>query len=148
MKYFFALLFLTTCTLSYGQGNKTVSWTFESQKTGNNEYTIYLNAKVQDGWYVYSQYLESDDGPVRTEIVLDQNEALSLEGKSTEEGHKIEGFDKLFEMNITKFKKQLKIAQKVKTTGPTTIKGYVTFMTCNDEQCLPPHDVTFELKLN
>jgi len=147
MKYFFSFLFLTICSLSYGQDNNTVSWTFESEKTGNNEYTIHLNATVKDGWYVYSQYLASDDGPVRTEIVLEENAALSLDGKSIEDGHKIEGFDNLFEMDIIKFKKDLKITQKVKITGPTTIKGYITFMTCNDEQCLPPSDVPFELKL-
>lgn len=146
MKYLFAALFLSLSSLTYAQNN-TVSWTFESEKTGDNEYTIYLNATVQEGWYVYSQYLESDDGPVRTEIVLDKNEALSLDGKATEEGNKIEGFDALFEMNIIKFKKHLKIAQKVKITGSTTLKGYLTFMTCNDEQCLPPSDVPFELKL-
>ena len=146
MKYLFAALFLSLCSLTYGQNN-TVSWTFESEKTGDKEYTIYLNATVQEGWYIYSQYLESDDGPVRTEIVLDKNEALSLDGNATEEGHKIEGFDSLFEMNVIKFKKQLKIAQKVKITGSTTVKGYITFMTCNDEQCLPPSDVAFELKL-
>lgn len=146
-KYLIAICFLTIANFAYSQENNTVTWSFESKKTAPKEYTIYLTATVKDGWYVYSQYLDSDDGPVKTQIVLDKNEDISLDGKATEEGGKIEGFDELFEMNITKYKKQLVIAQKVKITKSTTVKGVVTFMTCNDEQCLPPSDVKFELKL-
>jgi thiol:disulfide interchange protein DsbD len=146
MKYLYTIIFLISCALCYGQNN-TVSWTFESKKTNSKEYTLIFNASIQEGWYVYSQFLESDDGPVPTELVLQENKNIALEGKANEEGQKIEGFDKLFEMNITKFKKNLKISQKIKTTGPTTIKGYLTFMTCNDEMCLPPSDVPFELQI-
>lgn len=148
MKYLITICLLVFANLVYCQdGNNTVSWAFTSKKTSAKEYTIYMTATVKDGWYVYSQYLDSDDGPVRTQFVLDQNEAVTLDGKATEEGGKIEGFDELFEMNITKYKKQLVIAQKVKVTKATTIKGKITFMTCNDEQCLPPTDVPFEVKL-
>ena len=146
MKYLYTIIFLISCALCYGQNN-TVSWTFESKKTNAKEYTLIFNASIQEGWYVYSQFLESDDGPVPTELVLQENKAITLDGKANEEGQKIEGFDTLFEMNITKFKKNLKISQKIKTTGSTTIKGYLTFMTCNDEMCLPPSDVPFELQI-
>jgi hypothetical protein len=147
MKYLFCLLLFAVVNNSFAQENNTVSWEIESKKDKKNEYSLNFNATVKEGWYVYSQYLESDDGPVRTEIVLEDNAAIKTDGKATEEGSKIEGFDKLFEMNITKFKKHLKITQKVKTTGPATIKGYITFMTCNDEMCLPPSDLPFEIQL-
>lgn len=138
-------IFLITYS-SYAQ-NSNVSWSFDSKKTGTDEYTIHLKATIQPGWYVYSQYLESDDGPIRTAVVLEENTSISLDGKATEEGSKMDGYDDMFGMNIIKYKKELVITQKIKTTTPTTIKGYVTFMTCNDEMCLPPTDVPFELKL-
>ena len=146
MKFLFALTCLVTSLSSYAQNN-TVTWTIESKKTNSKEYSLIFNATIKDGWYVYSQFLESDEGPVPTEITLEENKNLALVGKAIEEGQKIEGFDKLFEMNITKFKKSLKINQKIKTSEPTTVKGYITFMTCNDEMCLPPTDVRFELHL-
>ena len=146
MQYLFSILLLTLATLSFGQNN-TVSWKFSAEKVGTNEYTIHLDATVKDGWYVYSQYLESDDGPVRTSITFEGNSAIKPEGTPTEEGNKIKGYDNLFGMNITKYKKHLKISQTIKTEKATTLKGYVTFMTCNDEQCLPPTDVPFELEL-
>ncbi len=147
MKYLFCFLLFTFANNSFAQENNTVTWEIETKKDKKNEYSLNFNATVKEGWYVYSQYLESDDGPVRTEIVLEENSAITTEGKAAEEGNKIEGFDKLFEMNITKFKKHLKITQKVKTTGPATLKGYITFMTCNDEMCLPPSDYPFEIQL-
>ncbi|BDS13954.1 protein-disulfide reductase DsbD N-terminal domain-containing protein [Aureispira anguillae] len=146
MKHLFVILLLAISTFSYGQNN-TVSWAFESKKTGKNEYTLYLKATIKDGWYVYSQYLESDDGPVRTEIVLEDEGTISLDGKAVEEGQQIKGYDNLFDMNIIKYKKHLTITQKIHTKGDEKVKGYITFMTCNDEQCLPPTDVPFEIKL-
>jgi len=147
MKYFFFILFLSFASFSFAQTNNTISWTFKSKKTGPNEYAIIMKATVQNGWYVYSQYLESDDGPIRTEIVLEGNKKVELIEKATEEGTKITGFDNLFDMNITKYKKHLTITQKIKVKKTKKIKGYITFMTCNDEQCLPPSDVPFEIKL-
>lgn len=147
MKYLFSILFVTFTTLSFAQTNDVVSWTFESKKTAPNEYTVKMKAKVNDGWYIYSQYLESDDGPIRTEIVLEKNEAIELLGKATEEGSKVSGFDEMFDMNIVKYKKEVVFIQKVKAKKMEKFKGYITFMTCNDEQCLPPTDVSFEIKL-
>jgi thiol:disulfide interchange protein DsbD len=147
MKYLFSILFVTFATLSFAQTNNTTSWTFESKKTAPNEYTITIKATIKEGWYVYSQYLESDDGPVRTEIILDKNEGIELVEKATEEGNKVSGFDDMFGMNIIKYKKTLSITQKVKAKKGEKFKGFVTFMTCNDEQCLPPSDVPFEITL-
>lgn len=147
MKYLFSILLLTLTSLSYAQTNNTISWTFESKKTAANEYTVLMKATVKEGWYVYSQYLESDDGPVRTEIVLEENEAVELVDQATEEGEKITGYDSLFDMNITKYKKHLTITQKIKAKKGQQLKGYITFMTCNDEQCLPPTDVPFDITL-
>lgn len=147
MKYLFSILFVTFTTLSFAQTNSIVSWTFESKKTAPNEYTIQIKATVKDGWYIYSQYLESDDGPIRTEIVLEENEGIVLIEKATEEGNQVSGFDEMFDMNIIKYKKQLVITQKVTAKKSKKFKGYITFMTCNDEQCLPPTDVPFEITL-
>jgi len=147
MKYLCSILFLTFTTLSFAQTNNTTSWTFESQKTAPNEYTITMKATINKGWYVYSQYLESDDGPIRTSIVLEENKGVELVGKAEEEGDKVSGFDEMFDMKITKYKKHLTITQKVKAKKTKKIKGYITFMTCNDEQCLPPTDVPFEITL-
>lgn len=147
MKYILLLL-LTTISLHIKAQpeNNTVSWDFSSKKIAKNEFLLILKAKVNKGWYIYSQYLESDDGPVRTELVFDDDINVKKEGKALEKGNMIDAYDNLFSMNIKKFKDELIIEQKI-VTELKSIKGFITFMTCNDESCLPPSDVKFELNL-
>jgi len=52
-------------------------------------------------------------------------------------------------MQLIKYGDEATFTQKVKVDPSVkTIKGYLTFMTCNDESCLPPKDIDFEIGLN
>ena len=39
-----------------------VKWSYDTKKISNTEYDLIFTANIQDGWTIYSQYLESDDG--------------------------------------------------------------------------------------
>jgi hypothetical protein len=142
-----ALLFVANTV--YAQLAEPVKWTFDAQKAANNEYHVILTAEVAQGWYLYSQYLPSDDGPVRTTIEFDQNPAIELRGKTEEEGIRKEGFDQMFGMNIIKFSGKVQFTQKivVKATDLSTIQGKLQYMTCNGQLCLPPKDIPFKVTL-
>ena len=122
-----------------------VKWTFSTEQDGDKTYVV-SSAKIEQGWYVYSQYLESEDGPVATEITYDNPAAVKLTGKSVETGDRKAGFDKLFDMNVVKFAKTYTIRQEVEFVGDEDLKGYLTFMTCDDAKCLPPTDVDFSFE--
>ncbi len=125
-----------------------VTWTYEAVKINEKEYDLKLTAKCEGGWYIYSQYLESEDGPIATSFSFETNNNISLEGKITESGHKKEGFDEMFGMNIIKFSDEVVFTQRIKTMGEVpAIKGVVTYMTCNNEKCLPPKDVAYNIVL-
>lgn len=124
-----------------------VKWSYEAKKVADGTYDLVFTANISDGWYVYSQYLESDDGPVRTTISYDENPAVKLDGKNVEEGHKYEGYDELFGMTIIKFNGTPTFTQRVKITKPTTLSGHLEFMTCDNERCLPPSEVLFRFDL-
>ena len=126
-----------------------VKWTFNYEEAGaTNEYNLIFTAKIDDGWSVYSQYLESDEGPVATEFNFDAGDHYSTIGKNEESGNIKTAYDKVFEMNLTKFKKSAIFTQKIKLTDATKpVTGYLTFMTCDDERCLPPTDVDFSFKI-
>jgi len=93
-----------------------VKWSFKLNDLGNGEYELKYIADIHDDWTVYSQFT-SDDGPVPTTMTYEVQEGVELLGKSTEEGHRKEGPDPLFD-NV---------------------------MTCDATQCLPPQDVDFEV---
>jgi len=54
----------------------------------------------------------------------------------------------MFGVNVIKFKDKAEFRQKIKgASSGTTIKGNVSFMTCDAEKCLPPVSVPFAVKL-
>ncbi len=140
----FALLFLVNSGVQ-SQIFDPVKWEFSMEETGGSTYTLHLDAKIEEGWAVYSQYLERDDGPLATMITFDEGDHYQLIGKSEEDpGTKKEGYDPIFDMNLSKFFKSMKISQKVRITDLSKpITGYLTFMTCDDTKCLPPADIDF-----
>lgn len=139
--------FLFFSFLSFAQLNP-VSWTFSAEKITDTEYNVYLVASVDDDWFIYSQYLESDDGPIRTTFSFDKSPDVKLIGKTKEDGKKKEGYDALFDMNVVKFGGKVTFTQKVAVkAGAEKVSGWLEFMTCDDGRCLPPKEVTFDIKL-
>lgn len=124
-----------------------VTWAFDIKKVGGDEYELSYTASIEAPWTVYSQFT-SDDGPVPT-LITYETEGVTQSGKGTEEGHKKEGLDKLFDVNVIKFlaDQPFTITHKIKSKGAQQLKGYLTYMTCDQEKCLPPTDVEFGFDL-
>lgn len=62
------LLFLAYFTKVDAQTNP-VNWSYEIVKVSDLEYELVFTATIDDGWYVYSQFLE-DGGPIPTSIQI------------------------------------------------------------------------------
>lgn len=125
-----------------------VDWAFEAEKKEGQKYELQLKASIDQGWYIYSANLESDLGPVPTSIDFSSPENVTVIGKIKEEGKKIAGFDDIFQMNLIKYKDGVTFLQELEIpAGTKVIEGTVTFMTCNDKQCLPPRPTPFKIQL-
>lgn len=134
-------------TVAFAQLNP-VSWSFEARPTTDGAYEIQITASCDKGWYIYSQYLESEDGPIATVFEFSTGPAIELLGKTEESGNKKTGYDEMFGMNITKYADKAVFLQRIRTSGDiSSISGTVTYMSCNDEKCLPPRDVPFQVTL-
>ncbi len=143
LRYLLAAFVLAMGTLtSFGQVLTPVKWDFTTEQADGKTYLVYT-ATITPGWNVYSQYLESDDGPVATEIVYENLNGAQLVGKGVESGGKQSGFDDIFRMNVTKFHDRYVIRQQVTGFGDKPIGGYLTYMVCDKTMCLPPGDVEF-----
>lgn len=125
-----------------------VKWSFSAKDAGNCQVDLIFTGTIDDGWFTYSQFLESEDGPVPTQITFSPGPGYKLVGKAKEGGEIIKVHDKVFDMELTKFKHKAVLTQRVAVTDPSKpITGYLNFMVCNDEMCLPPKDVDFSFKL-
>jgi len=124
-----------------------VKWTFGSKKLGNDEFELIMIANLDKGWSIYSQHT-SDDGPVPTafEFESDNFEGLS---EVLEKGKKKEGMDPLFGVKVIKFPTgPVTFTRKIKVKDYSKpVAGYLTYMACDDEKCLPPTDVDFSFDL-
>ncbi len=148
LRFAIALVFYWISLAAHGQIHNPVTWTTSWEHIEGDRYLLIFSAEIEKGWAVYSQYLESDEGPVATSINFDDPSSFELISKSTESGHKKEGFDALFEMNVVKFMDTYRIDQEVSAKENQVIKGYINYMTCDEEKCLPPTDVEFALSLS
>jgi len=146
MKKILSVALLLITLVSFGQN--PVTWQVSSSDLGDNTYEVKIEADLEKGWHLYSQYLESNDGPLSTYITYESNN-FELIGKTEEEGVETH-MDPVWEMNISFFANHAIFIQKVKSLNPDSLvlKGNVNFMVCDDTQCLPPEDYSFQINLS
>lgn len=141
------LLFAMTlfvASAAFSQIAKPVTWSYAAKKTGKNEATVYLKAKIDKTWHIYSQNLK-DGGPVKTTFTFKPSKDYSPVGK-TVEPKAIVKYESVFKMNVSYFENQVVFQQKVKLNkGTTNVTGTVEFMVCSDKECLPPEEVEFSI---
>tara|TARA_R110000868_G_scaffold75201_2_gene217190 strand:+ start:1131 stop:3620 length:2490 start_codon:yes stop_codon:yes gene_type:complete len=124
-----------------------IKWTFSSKKIESNVYELLFEAKLDEGWHIYAQELQSDDGPIATSFIFNEAEGSSLVGEVIERGERITAFDPNFEMDLNYFSNQVIFVQKVNSINEL-ITGEFEFMVCNEVMCLPPEIIEFQIDLS
>ncbi len=144
-----ALVILSVVIQSFamGQAMEPVTWSTEYHTLEDGNVEILFKAVMDDGWHLYSQHLESDEGPVATTFTIDASDNYQFEGQPTEEEVTI-AYDPNFEMNIAMFEDSTVFKQIMMSEQKAyTVKGNISFMACNDEQCVFPPEYVFEIKI-
>ncbi|HMP28318.1 MAG TPA: cytochrome c biogenesis protein CcdA [Saprospiraceae bacterium] len=147
IRIFGLLLILIFSYQIFGQApaKAPIKWTYKKEQISGNEFDLIFTAIIDKGWNTYSMYTE-DNGPVPTAIEYEEKKGITLKGKAVEYGEKKAGMDDLFGVNVIKFyaSKPYTIKQRIVVNDPKQpLKGYLTYMVCDDAQCLPPTDVDF-----
>ncbi|MBL7828833.1 MAG: thioredoxin family protein, partial [Saprospiraceae bacterium] len=142
------ILLIAFSSISQLAAQNPVTWSFTAKDAGNCQVDLIFTGNIEDGWYTYSQFLESEDGPVATTLTFSPGANYKLVGKAKESGDIIKTHDKVFDMNLTKFKHKAILTQRIEVIDPKLpVTGYINYMTCNDDRCLPPRDVDFSFKI-
>ena len=125
-----------------------IKWSFDAVQNGD-EVELRFIADIETNWHLYDTYLP-DGGPIATTIIYNDSSKFSLVGDLLKEPEPEEHFDNTFQLNLRYFSNKAILTQKIKlnSSDPVSISGYVTFMGCDDEQCLPPNDAEFTFNLN
>ncbi|MCC6752414.1 MAG: thioredoxin family protein [Saprospiraceae bacterium] len=116
----------------------------ELKELGDGAYTLIVHATIDPGWYIYSHYIP-EDGPIPSAFEFNTSDSYQRTGELVEESqHKIEQFDEIFEMQLTKYKTLVRFSQDILIKDPSvSVSGFFTYQTCDATRCLPPANVAF-----
>jgi hypothetical protein len=145
------LLFITlffTAVVGMAQLKDPVQWNFAAAKKAEKVYELTFTATIEKPWHIYSQ-LTPPGGPVPTKIAFKTNPLTTVNGKAKENGSLKNVHDQYFGVDVKYFDNQVAFVQTVnlKSNVKTNVAGTIEYMVCNDEECLPPKKVPFDLKL-
>jgi thiol:disulfide interchange protein DsbD len=130
------------------QIQKPVKWSFAvEQKEGDKNATLILKAKIDKGWHLYAQDI-APGGPIPTTFKFTPDARYALSGK-TSEPFAEEVHDPNFDMKVKYFGEEAVFRQKIVLKGGEafSVKGSLEFMVCNDNMCLPPEEIEFDIPI-
>jgi len=141
------LLFITAILLSQclsAQILRPVKWAYAAKRLSKSEAMLLFKTSIDDDWHIYTTH-QQDGGPSKTAFTFTSSNGYKLMG-TVQEPPPISHFEQAFGTNVEYFEQSVIFQQKVRLTVPiTTIQGKISFMVCNDQKCLPPDDVSFNI---
>jgi thiol:disulfide interchange protein DsbD len=141
----FSAFLLISMAIVNAQVLEPVSWTFKSEKKSDTGYEIIMTASIDDTWHLYAMDIP-EGGPIATSFKFDTLEFYTLDGKPVAVNEPEVKFDNSFGMDIGMHSGTAEFRQKITVNKlPVTVSGIVTFMSCDDSQCLSPRDVEFSV---
>ncbi len=144
-KKYFLLLWLFAAITVQAQIKDPVKFTTTLKTLSDTEAEIVFTGAIDKGWHVYSTDL-GEGGPISATFNTDKMSGAQAVGKLKPVGKEVAAFDKLFEMKVRYFENTATFVQKIKFTAATyQIEGYLEYGACDDESCLPPTQVPFNL---
>ncbi len=139
------VILITFFSASGKAQDSPVKW--ETSYSGKDS-TISFKAQMDEHWHIYATVLPSDEGPLPTEFIFEELVNSKLEGKLVEP-KPIEEYDPNFELDVRYFENSVTFRQKISLSEDSSkVVGYITYMACNDEGCLPPIDEPFKIVIS
>mgnify|MGYP001252872732 FL=1 len=117
-----------------------VQWVFSKEKISENEIELQFKAYIEKGWHLYSQHLPKDVDAYPTEFIFIHTENYEIISQVIEPDP-IRDIDPMFDnLILPYFKDEVVFRQRirVKSTVDFEITGEISFMSCDEAQCVFP----------
>ncbi|MDR1584813.1 MAG: thioredoxin family protein [Prevotellaceae bacterium] len=146
-RLFFLLPMLFAGFALSAQIYEPVKWIIEKKVTSPKTFEIIFTAKIDDGWHVYGTNIP-ENGPRPTSVAFEKLENAQKVGNLESPSEACKEYDVNFDMELTWYKNEAVFIQKFAhdKASKVTVEGYVEFMVCNDQTCLPPTQEHFSFK--
>lgn len=143
LPYSITLLFVALAQVVFSQELNPVNWHFSYDDEQN---LIVAEAKIDSGWYLYSQ-IQNEDGPIPTTFYIENSHGAFEQMFANRNSDYVKNdYDEMFETSLTKFYKEVTFT--IKPLNENYKNGYVEFMCCDNIKCLPPKKIYFNLNKN
>ncbi len=149
MKKLSVLFFFVLTSLSvFSQLIEPIKWSFDSRQNGMDVELIF-KADIEPDWHLYDTYLP-EGGPIATQVVFEDSTLFEFVGELEKDPQPVEKYDEIFMMTLRFFSDEATLTQKIrlKNNEPVEISGFVLFMGCDDQMCLPPNEAEFTFEFN
>lgn len=147
MKNSIALFFLLFSFSLSAQILEPVHWKTEVRKVDDETLLLFIKAKLDSGWHIYSQNI-NEGGPIPTTITFTDKD-VNENRKWKEIGKAETAFDSTFSMNLTYFGEEVVFAYSIPAVdAKRELKANIRFMVCDSEVCLAPTDEPLTFLLN
>lgn len=128
---------------AFSQIIEPIKWTFLQEEKEDSVIELTFKATIEEGWHLYGMNLP-ENGPISTTIHFNNTETIDFIGNVFTTSTIVKKFDETFQMELSWFDNEAIFVQKIKTKQSNLpIDGYVEFMACNNQSCLPPAKVPF-----
>ena len=149
MRYFKLLLLTLLLAVPAMAQQQPVSWKAEAVRVEGNTYEIRATGTMGGSWHIYDLTDYGSNGPCGTIFTVEDGEKVKLVGDPYISSEVHRGFDDIFGIEIGTCESPVVICQKVELLqgNPVTVPVTVEWQACNDENCIPPDDVTIDVTL-
>ena len=144
-KVLFSLALLLGSLAALAQIVEPVKWSHRVSVEGEN-LTVAFTATIDEGYHLYSTDIP-EGGPQKTEFVWETVEGAEKVGEvRLTAGKEVRHHDDNFDMVLGYYERTATFEQTFRLTGEAyKVVGYVAFMSCNDETCIPPVRYEFSI---
>ena len=148
MKKYIILLFAISVLINVkviSQVYNPVKWTFRVEEVNSRNINLVFEATIDDKWHLYGFNIP-ENGPIPTSVVFKDTIGFRIKGKPVSYVKPEIKYDSVFGMNLELYSHKATFKQQIEKTSKEdlTISGYVEFMSCDDQRCLPPNEAEFE----
>lgn len=144
--FFLALLSASLSAYTQTEGNPAL-WSYQVTQLSGTEYQLTFRGKLQEGWYLYSQYTPQG-GALPSQFTFEKaGEDYTLLGPTTE-SKTLTAYSEVFEVEETFFKDQAIFTQNIQLLNPAVRQLSVTlfYQICKDV-CIPQEEL-FQISLD
>lgn len=128
---------------NWSTGQSEIAWSGAYNKeTGKAQIT----AVLEEGWHVYSMFVDEMSGPVSTKFELSVNSLVEVISAVTEPTPLV-SYDENFAAELQYFEKTVIFEQELIIKHTTELLYTVTYMICNEVMCYPPVDEIVKISI-